>query len=282
MKNTYRKQNILLITVTALAFIGLYHHTLIKLINDWSVDPNFSHGFLVPFVAVYMIWFKRRALLDAPNDPSRSGLVLILIGMGFHIVGTIGAELFTMRLSMVVTLTGCIIYLFGFKRFTIILIPVLYLLLMIPVPAIIWNKMAFPLQLFAARMAGVVIDLIGIPVFREGNVLHLANTSLEVVDACSGLRSLTSLMALTAAFAYLAPLNPVPKWILFFCAFPIAVVVNIFRLTVTAAMAAWIGPETAHGFMHDMSGLIIFILALALVYLVFIVELKLTGLRRTK
>jgi exosortase len=263
------------IIVIAAAFSFLYHHTIVKLISDWATDPNFSHGFLVPFVALYMVWFKKNEIALITPAPATTGLFVILLGMLIHIAGNVGAELFLMRLSMVVTISGIIIYGFGYKIFRSVLVPVAYLVIMIPIPAILWNKIAFPLQLFSASLSSEFIQLIGIPVFREGNILHLANTSLEVVDACSGLRSLTSLLALTGAFAFLAPLSTFKKWILFFSAIPIAVAVNVIRLTITGAMAAWIGPETAHGFLHDMSGLIIFGAALILVYSVFTIEMKL-------
>jgi exosortase len=194
--------------------------------------------------------------------------------MLLHVVGNVGAELFIMRFSMLITLSGVMLYYYGPKMFWKLFVPIVYLILMIPLPDIIWNKIAFPLQLFAANISSQAISLLGIPVFREGNILHLANTSLEVVDACSGLRSLTSLIALTGAFAFIAPLSTIKKWVLFFSAIPIAVSVNVIRLTITGAMAAWIGPETAHGFLHDISGLIIFGAALILVYLVFIIEMK--------
>lgn len=262
------------IIVIAAVFSILYHHTIANLISDWATDPNFSHGFLVPFVALYMVWFKKNEIALIPSAPASTGLFVILLGMLIHIAGNVGAELFLMRLSMVVTISGIIIYGFGYKVFKSVLIPVAYLIIMIPIPAILWNKIAFPLQLFSASLSSEFIQLIGIPVFREGNILHLANTSLEVVDACSGLRSLTSLLALTGAFAFLAPLSTFKKWVLFFSAVPIAVAVNVIRLTITGAMAAWIGPETSQGFLHDMSGLIIFGAALILVYIVFTIEMK--------
>ena len=255
-------------------FFLLYHHTAAHLISDWSNDPNFSHGFLIPFVTGYMIWYKKNELALLQNEPSNLGLVVMAMGMGLHIVGNIGAELFIMRFSMLVTLFGIALYLFGWEITKAVSVPLIYLILMIPLPAIIWNKIAFPLQLLAARFSSEMIYLIGIPVLREGNILHLANTSLEVVDACSGLRSLTSLIALSGAFAYIAPLSRLSKWSLFFSAIPIAVAVNVIRLTVTAMMATYIGADAAQGFLHDMSGLLVFVVALALVYLVFLVAMK--------
>ncbi len=262
------------IVIIAACFLFLYSHTIQKLISDWLVDPNFSHGFLVPFVAGYMIWYKKNELAEIEDKPSNLGLFIIALGMLIHILGNIGAELFIMRFSMVVTLFGIVLYLFGRKITSAVAVPLIYLIIMIPIPAIIWNKIAFPLQLLAANLSSIMIRIINIPVLREGNILHLANTSLEVVDACSGLRSLTSLIALSGAFAYIADISITKKWILFLSAFPIAVIVNVVRLTVTAVMAVYIGAEAAQGFLHDMSGLLVFVVALAMLYLVFIIESK--------
>jgi len=255
-------------------FILIFHKAILKLISDWTIDPNFSHGFLIPFVALYMVWYKKNELSLLPEKSSNYGLLVIIFGMLVHFAGNVGSELFLMRFSMIITIAGIVIYYYGSAVFKKVLVPIAYLILMIPLPSIIWNKLAFPLQLFAARLSAESIMFLGIPVLREGNILHLANTSLEVIDACSGIRSLTSLLALTGLFAYLAPLGAVKKWVLFLSAIPIAVLVNVIRLTITGAMAAWISPETAHGFLHDMSGLIIFGAALALVYSVYLVEMK--------
>jgi len=269
-----QKHLVIQLLILLSAFGALYSHSIATLIYDWSNDANFSHGFLIPFVAVYMVWYKKEILKTIVIKSSPAGLAVIIFGMLCYLAGTIGAELFVMRSSMLITISGMVIYLFGFEMFKAVLIPILYLIIMIPIPAIIWNKIAFPLQLFAAKLSSEMVSFLGIPVLREGNILHLANTSLEVVDACSGIRSLTSLLALSGAFAFIAPLKNLKKWILFFSAIPIAVVVNIVRLTITALMATHMGAEAAQGFLHDMSGFLVFGAALALVYLVFIIELK--------
>lgn len=252
------------VVLLSISFSVLYFQTIVKLIKDWMADPNFSHGFLIPPVAAYMIWQKRDTLSGSALTPTNKGLFLLAMGMFLHLVGTLGAELFLKRISMIVTLSGLSLYLLGTSIAKKIVIPICYLFLMIPIPAIVWNKIAFPMQLFASSLSFQVINLMGITVLREGNILHLAQTTLEVADACSGLRSLTSLLALSAAFAYLVPIGRIGKWVLFLSAMPIAIIVNIFRLTLTAIMAQVIGPETAQGFLHELSGLLVFILAFVL------------------
>jgi len=257
------------VTILILSFAALYHHTFLAMAIDWVNDDNYSHGFLVPAIAAYMIWQRRDKLKALDPHTSYWGLVIMLTGIFFFIVGNIGSELFTMRLSIIIVIFGLSILLFGIPLGWQIAVPIFYLIFMIPLPAIIWNQVAFPLQLFAAKLSAGVISALGIPVLRNGNILELSNTTLEVVDACSGLRSLTSLLALSGAFAYIASLNKSNKCILFFSAVPIAISVNILRLSITAITAKYIGPETAQGFLHDFSGLLIFMTAILLLFLVY-------------
>jgi len=266
------------IAILLMAFITLFGQTLSNLIQDWLTNDNYSHGFLIPVIAAYMIWQKRGQLAQSEIRASKAGFFIVFFALCIFILGNIGAELFIMRTAIVITITGVCLFYLGSRTTMLIAVPLLYLMFMIPLPAIIWNKIAFPLQLFAANITSYAVKALGIPLLREGNIMHLPNTTLEVVDACSGLRSLASLLALSAAFAYISNLNAINQWILFFCAIPIAVVVNILRLTFTALLARYIGPQVAEGFLHDFSGILVFIVALGILYSIYsamqVVEMK--------
>lgn len=245
------------------AFIGLYLPFILTMEQDWSTNDNFSHGYFIPVIAGYMLYSRRHLLKRETIASSNWGLLIIVLGLLQLVIAKIGSEYFLQRTSMIIVFWGAVLFLLG-KSFTRkISFPLIYLIFMVPIPAVIWNNVAFPMQLFASGITEQVIQAIGIPVFREGNVLHLTETTLEVVDACSGLRSLTSMLALGAALAYFSGLSRIRQWAIFLSALPIAILVNIIRLTVTAALASRFGDDIAQGFLHDFSGWLIFIVGLA-------------------
>jgi len=253
-----------MLALVFIGLIGLYYEILLGLIEDWSTNDNYSHGFFIPIISLYMIYTMRPELKKIIIKPAQWGLLFLIIGLGQLLIATTGSEFFLQRTSMIPVLLGLILFLFGSNYTKKLLLPVCYLLFMIPLPAILWNKIAFPMQLFSTNLTEKFVQFIGISVFREGNILHLAQTTLEVVDACSGLRSLTTMFALSAALAWFASYSLPKKWFLFFMAAPIAIFANIIRLTSTAILASKYGSEVAQGFLHEFSGVVTFFLGLAL------------------
>jgi exosortase len=259
------------------AFLLLYNNVIYKMILDWVSNDNFSHGFLIPFISGYLIWRRKDRLTQAAVSPSDTGLMLLIFSLIFYFIATIGVEQFTMRFSMIMVILSLTVFLAGWKYSQILFLPIVYLVFMIPFPSIIWNKIAFPLKLFATQMSVYVIQFFDIPVFGEGNIIHLANTSLEVVDACSGLRSLTSLLALSSALALLTEHSGTKKFLIFLSAVPIAIFLNIIRLTITAILSRYYGPDIAQGFLHEASGILIFIFSFLFLYAVNLLMSNLGG-----
>jgi len=250
--------------IVLLALIFLYFPFLVKLIEDWGTNDDYSHGYFIPFLTLYFIYCMRDELKKIAIKPCNPGLLVILAGLGQLIVGKIGSEFFLQRTSLLVVLFGIALFLLGWQYFKMLFLPLAYLIFMIPLPAIIWNKIAFPMQLFSSYLTEQVVSTLGIPIYREGNVMHLAQTTLEVVAACSGLRSLVTMFALSGALALLSTLTAKKKIILFFSAAPIAIFANTVRLTATALMATEIGAAAAQGFLHEFSGIVVFVLGMGL------------------
>ena len=243
---------------------ALYAKVAPPLFRDWWNDPDYTHGLLVIPLALWFVWERRADLQRAPSRPSPLGALLLAGGLSMLLVGTAGAEFFLQRSSFVVVVAGLVWLLLGGARLRVLAFPTAFLLFMVPLPAIVMNAVAFPLQLFAARTATVCLQGIGIPVLREGNVILLAGTSLEVAEACSGIRSLQALMALAAVYGYWGGDRTWKRWLLLVAAVPIAVVVNAARVTGTGLLVQYWGEEAAEGFYHSFEGWVLFLAALAL------------------
>lgn len=256
--------NVIYLLLVLAALVGLYWPILVHLVLEWSKNDNYTHGFLIPLVSGFMIFTIRSELKNITLRPVNSGLLLLLVGLVQLCIGKVGSDFFLQTTSILLVVIGVVLFLLGNIVARRLLLPIGYLVFMIPLPTILWNAIAFPMQLFSSFITEKVVQLIGIPVFREGNVLFLAQTTLEVVDACSGLRSLVTMFALSAFFAWFSNLCSWRKWALFFSAAPIAILANIARLTFTAVLARMFGGEVAQGFLHDISGIFIFVVGLLL------------------
>jgi len=258
-----------------LLFIGLYLQVIIGLVGDWWVDSNYSHGFLVPLVSAYLVWKKKDKLKSLERKKSYFGFLILLLGLGIYIVGTAGAEYFSARFSLVIVLFGLVYYLNGKEWAKELLFPIAFLTFMVPIPNVIYYAIAFPMQLLSSKLTQSVLHFIGLPSIRQGNIILLPNYSMEVAEACSGLRSLVSLLALGAFFVYItfpkdtnSDKSNLKRLILFFSVFPIAIGANIFRILITAIGAYVISPKLAEDFLHKLSGLIVFLISVFSLFIV--------------
>lgn len=243
----------------------VYWQVLNKLVYDWGHDDNYSHGFLIVPMALYLVWERRARLEQTPLQSTWFGLVVFGGGIALLLAGLLGSELFVSRISILGTLAGMVLFLFGWGYLKVLAFPLAFLLLMIPLPAIIFNQITFPLQLLASEAGEFAIATAGIPVLREGNVIVLASTTLEVAEACSGIRSLITLITLGLVYGYFADSRVWVRATLVLSAIPIAIVANATRVAGTGMAAHWWGPEAAEGFFHEFSGWIVFVIAFALV-----------------
>jgi exosortase len=255
------------VAAATVAFVLCYWTVIAKLLYDWGHDDNYSHGFLIVPLAAYFAWERRGRLTAAWRRPSLWGLVVITGSLGLLIAGTLGAELFLTRVSIIFLLAGAVLFVGGTQPLRVLAFPIAFLLLMVPPPAIIFNQIAFPLQLLASRFGEATLQALSIPVLREGNVIILANTTLEVAEACSGIRSLISLLTLGIVYGYFVDSRLAIRTIIALSTVPIAIVANGLRVAGTGVAAHYYGQEAAQGFFHSFSGWIVFIAAFALLYL---------------
>jgi len=258
--------NIWIPALGVLLFV-LYGPILKALVLNWWSDPNYGHGFLVPVFAGYALWRERKKWQAVTPQPANFGLVIMLGAVLLLLAGSLGAELFSSRFSMLVLMGGIIVFLAGWKFLRAVLFPLGFLILMIPIPTIIYNQITFPLQLLASRFATFWLQLVNVPVLREGNLIILPNYTLEVVNACSGIRSLMTLITLAIAYGYLVEKSKWKRWLLVLLMVPIAIVSNSIRILGAGFLTYHIGPEMAKGFFHEFSGWVIFVAAMLLMFL---------------
>src|ERR1051325_1427230 len=280
-----------IVVIAALGFV--YASVVVKLGHDWWDDENYSHGLLIPFIIGYILWIERDRMRRTPVRPRLWwGVAAVVCALLAVWAGTAGAELFMQRMSLVLMLAGIVVYFWGFRLLRFALVPLALLVLAIPIPTIIFNKIAFPLQLFASRCAVWAMRLFDIPVLRQGNVIELMPLNaaspkrLEVVEACSGIRSLMTLVTLAVVFAYfthpkskdgeggggaLRALKSYGFWrslILVLSAVPIAILTNALRVSGTGVLAHYYGTRVADGFFHSFSGWVVYIAAFLLLFAV--------------
>ncbi len=244
--------------------IVVYLPVLIPLVQQWETDEDMGHGFFVPVIVAYIVWKKKEELELLTPKVNYWGLLLVVAAGAQLLVATLGAELFLARTAFVLSVFGSVWFLGGTAYLRALIFPLFLLFFMVPIPAVIYNQITFPLQLLASRAAESTLMLCDIPVLREGNVLELSSGQrLQVVEACSGIRSLLSLSFLSLVYGYFFEQNLWVRALLFVANVPIAIVANAGRVTFTGFLTE-IDPEYAKGFFHTASGWVIFMVALVI------------------
>jgi exosortase len=269
MNETFLKNKKLVgISVAALVvYILAFYPVLKSLILTWYNNEDYSHGFLIIPVSLYIIWEKRHFLAQVPRKASQSGLVFIILSLVIYAFAQITEVASLSSFSMIMLLAAVVIYLFGFTMLKELSFPLAFLLFMIPVPSQIYSALTINLQLFVTEASAWLAPLLGISLYHEGNVIHLPHRTLQVVNACSGMRSIISLLAMSSIVAYFYLRSNPLRWVLFILGIPVAVVTNIVRVLVLIAAFHYFNSDLTAGTAHTVLGLVIFALALALTIL---------------
>ncbi len=255
-------------TLILILLVGwLYSSILFHLVLQWREDPNFSHGFLVPAFSLFVIWRGRAHLFSLTQKPCLWGLLVEALSLCLLVLGILGAELFLARISLLFLIAGLVVAFLGTNYLRALLFPLSFLFLMVPIPAIVFNQITFPLQILTSKVAAVTLPWLGVPVLREGNIINLPVMSLEVADACSGIRSLLSLITLAVIYGYFVSNKKWMRALLVLSAVPIAIVANSLRIVVTGLLVQYWSPDKAEGFFHIFSGWLMFLSSIAMLCL---------------
>jgi len=238
----------------------LYADVIRKWALDIWIDPNYSHGMLIPFVSLYLVWQRYTLLRKTPAAISYKGLLFVVPALVLFVLASVAGEQFSQRVSFVLLVYGLVLFLEGSEIGHLLLFPIALFLFAIPLPYILYNSIAFPLKLVATKIAAVVIGLFGMPVFRDGNIIHLPHTTLEVVDACSGIRSLMTLITLAFLLASFQVRSFWKRALLVLLALPIAVFANTGRVAITGLLTKY-NPAWGSGTLHEITGWGVFVVS---------------------
>jgi exosortase len=258
------RRSLVAIGLVAAAIAVVYAPIVSSLVRQWASDENYSHGFLIVPFAAWFVWQQREQLARTPIAPNLAGLALVCGSLIVLLAGLLGAELFLTRISLVGIIAGSVLFLCGWRWLRRLAFPIAFLILAVPLPAVVFNHIAFPLQLLASRAGETVLNAANVPVLREGNILVLPTTTLEVAQACSGIRSLMSLLTLGVILGKLREPRRWARIVLAALTVPVAIAANAARVAGTGLAASYVGAKAAEGFFHTFSGWLMFVVAFAL------------------
>lgn len=249
-----RVSNILIFYGVLVGLLAALFYSLgVELIAEWRSDPEFSHGFLIPLVSAYIIWAERKkissALLARDLDKfNTGGLLLISMGLTILVFGRFIQHIFIQGIALVIVLSGIICFLYGYHVLRTVLFPIGYLLFMLPIPYAVNYFFANQLKFFVAESSSFLLNIARIPVLLEGNMLHLASISLEVVEACSGMQTMISFLAIGSLFAHIGYKSNIMRAVIFVTAIPLSILANILRVSAIGFISYYFNNDLAHDF----------------------------------
>jgi len=252
------------ILVLAALVTALYHRIVVAWVEQLWTDPYYSHCFLVPIFSIWVIWNSRARFWNLPVQPNWSGVIITLCSLSILVLGVFGDENFLSRTSLMLLLAGLVIQFFGWRYFRAGLFPWAVLFLMIPLPRILFSQITLPLQFLSSRLGSGLLNVAGIWHLREGNLIHLRSLTLDVAEACSGLRSLMSLITVSVFYGYVFQFKRWQRLVLVLCSIPIAIVANGFRIMGSGVVGQYWGPDKSEGFFHSFSGVVVFVFSFLL------------------
>ncbi len=255
------------LAITGLALTLLYWEVIVGLFKAWDTNPDYSHGYLIVPLCALFVWKRRQYLATLDVRPAGIGLVVVAGALFVFLAGQLGAEQFLARVSVIGVLAGATVFLLGWAHARALGWIFCFALLMIPLPAIVFNEITLPLQLLASSVAEQSLLLFSIPVLREGNVIYLSSATLEVAEACSGIRSLVTLLTFSIVYGYFTEERMSRRVILVLSTLPIAVAANALRVAGTGLLAHFFGQSAADGFFHTFAGWLVFMSAVVMLFL---------------
>ena len=260
-RGSYQK-SILISIILASSFVLAYFPVWKGLLLSWYENENYSHGFLIVPISIYLIWRNRQQLAETQIDPAWWGLPLVVFSLLLYVLSSYAEIKTVSSVSMILTLMSSVVFLYGYRIFRQLLFPMGFLILMVPIPSQIYSSLTIPLQLFVSKTAVWLVDGLGIPVFREGNVINIPGRTLQMVEACSGLRSMMALLTLSTLYGYLTLKSNYSRFFLMLSGVPAAVFVNVIRIVLIVMAFHYFAFDLTEGTAHTVLGLVVFCLAL--------------------
>jgi exosortase len=259
-KNSFLKRPLFLMVLMAVVIGIFYAPMFINLYKWWDSNLNYEHAIFIPLASVYLIWRKRKSFKTIPQKPQQGQSVfLFVIGFLMYLVGS-SIEMFRLCIiSFLIILLAFILLFYGKKMVKELIFPISFMLFMIPIPRL--DDLTAPMKLMASKVSAGFLSLVGLPVYREGNIIFLPKFTLEVATACSGLKSLILITTLSVFYGYLVLPKVSQRIVLFALSIPIAIVANITRIITIGLMAEIITQKALFNFVHDFSGIFVFIVA---------------------